>query len=301
MTASHKRDLIGYGNAMPSVEWPGGARIAISLVVNFEEGAERTPLYGDAAAESTGEGFMVPAGVRDPRNETFFEYGMRVGFWRLIDILDRQDVPATFFICAKALETNPEAARTITARGHEPAAHGYRWLPIYTLGREEERRQLHLAVQRIRELTGERPLGWYSRGASMHTRSLVMEEGGFLYDCDSYADDLPFFVEHESRPWLVVPYSLETNDIKFYRSPGYSTPNDFFNHLTAAFDCLYREGARAPKMMSVGLHLRYAGRPARAAALERFIAYARAHDGVWFARRADIARWWLDNHHRFTR
>ena len=290
------RDFIGYGDTCPKVTWPDGARIAVSLVINFEEGAERSPIYGDPVAEGMGETVPVPSGYRDLRNESSFEYGTRVGLWRLFDIFDRLDVKSTFFISGQALEENPLAGREITAREHEAAGHGHRWLPTYTLGKEEERRQLEKAVTIIEKFTGQRPLGWYARSPSVFTRELVVEEGGFVYDCNSFADDLPYFVNVQGRKWLVLPYSQETNDVKFQLAPGYAEPDDFFRQLRAAFDYLYREGETHPKMLSVGLHLRMAGRPARAAAVERFIRYAQAFPGVWFARRIDIARWWLEHY-----
>ena len=289
------RDFVGYGNKVPKVSWPGGARIAVSLVVNYEEGAERSLAEGDDSAEGMGESAAVPDGMRNLRNESLFEYGTRAGLWRLLDIFQRQDVKATFFICSRSLEQTPEGGREITAGGHEAAGHGHRWLPTYTLGREEERRQLQQAVASIEALTGQRPLGWYARSPSIHTRGLVVEEGGFVYDCNSFADDLPYFVDVKGRKWLVLPYSQETNDIKFVLAPGYAEPDDFFRQLRDAFDCLYQEGERSPKMLSVGLHLRMAGRPARAAALERFIRHAKDFPAVWFARRIDIARWWLEH------
>ncbi len=295
-----ERDFIGYGPDQPRITWPGGARIAISLVVNFEEGSERSPLYGDASAEPGGEGYAVPPGVRDLRAESWFDYGTRAGFWRLQRMLRRCGVPATYFLCAQALERVPEAAEAIMRDGHEPACHGYRWLPIFDLGRDEERRHLRLAVETIRRLTGERPLGWYSRGESPHTKDLLLEEGGFVYNCDSYAEDLPYFIRHRGQRMLMLPYSLETNDIKFYRPPGMSAPGDFFRWLKASFDCLYDEGLTHPKMMSVGIHMRLAGRPGRAEALERFIRYAQGHPDVWFARRIDIARWWLQHYAHLT-
>lgn len=290
------RDLVGYGKDYPRIAWPNGARIAISFVINFEEGSERSPLLGDPVADPTGEAFAVPAGQRRLINESLFEYGARVGFWRLVDIFDRYDVKITAFACGMALELNPEAAREITARGHEAASHGYRWAPGGFRSREEERDYIRRAVEAGERTTGERPLGWFSVGNTEHTRELLVEEGGFVYDCDSFADDLPYFVNVKGKRWLVIPYDLVTNDGLFSRPPGYSEPMDFFYQLKAAFDWLYQEGATHPQMMSVGLHKRFAGRPARANALEEFIRYARSFPGVWFARRIDIARWWLEHY-----
>jgi allantoinase len=290
------RDFIGYGRDAPQVDWPGGARIAVSLVVNFEEGAEQTPIYGDPEADRMRERFAVPPGQRDLRTESFFDYGSRTGYWRLLDVLDSHDVKATFFISGHALEENPGAGREITERGHEPCGHGYRWAPLYVLGVEEERRQIRLAVEAIKKETGQRPLGWNSRGQSLATRGLLIEEGGFLYDSDSYAEDLPYFVEANGKKWLTIPYSFETNDMKYFRPPGHGTPDDFLAQLKATFDCLYAEGDTHPKMMSIGLHMRYSGSPAGASAVADFIKYARSYPRVWFARRIDIAHWWLDHY-----
>lgn len=288
-----RRDFIGYGKDRPRIEWPDGARIAISLVVNYEEGSERTPLYGDPTTDPMTEGFGVGRGFRDLSNESFYDYGTRVAFWRLLDLFDIHAVPVTFYACAVALEQNVEAARAITARGHEPCSHGYRWLPSYGLTIEEEREHIRKAVESIRQTTGERPVGWNTRGPSLHTRRLLIEEGGFLYDSDGYADDLPYFVSAEQKKWLVIPYTFETNDMKLWRPPGVSAPGDFYDYLKEAFDCLYEEGSSHPQMLSIGLHMRHIGRPGRIGALEDFIRHAKSLPRVWFARRADIARWWL--------
>ncbi len=290
------RDLIGYGKDYPQISWRDGARIALSFVVNFEEGSERTPQNGDSIADPTGETFGVPAGQRSLINESLFEYGGRVGFWRLLDILGNHDIKATFFACGMALEMNPDAAREITANGHEPASHGYRWMPSDFKSREEERQYILRAIDAGEKTTGERPLGWFSVNPTEHTRELLIEEGGFVYDCDSFADDLPYFVEVGGQKALVIPYDLVNNDGPYSRPPGYSEPGDFFSQLKAAFDCLYEEGASHPKMMSVGLHMRLSGRPGRANALEEFIRYAKSFPDVWFARRIDIARWWLEHY-----
>ena len=290
-----QRDFVGYGKNPPKVEWPGGARIAVSLVVNFEEGAELTPLYGDPEADRMRERFVVAPGRRDLRTESFFDYGSRAGYWRLLDVLDAHAVKATFFISGHALEQNPAAGPEITRRGHEPCGHGYRWAPLFVLGVEEERRQIRKAVEAIEKATGQRPLGWNSRGQSPSTRGILIDEG-FLYDCDTYAEDLPYFVQANGVKWLTIPYSFETNDMKFFRPPGHGTPDDFLAQLKATFDWLYEEGRTQPKMMSIGLHMRYSGSPAGAAAVSDFIKYARSFEGVWFARRIDIARWWLDRY-----
>ena len=291
-----KRDLIGYGDEYPRIKWPGGARIAISLVINFEEGSELNPLLGDPVAEPTGEAFPDSLGQRRLINESLYEYGSRVGFWRLLEILDKNDVKATGSACGMALELNPESAREITARGHEIASHGYRWAPASIDTMEEEREYIRKSVDATLRTTGERPLGYHATTSSGHTRELLVEEGGFVYDTDSYADDLPYFVDVHGKKWLVVPYDITTNDMLFSHLPGYAQPEDFFFQLKEAFDCLYEEGATHPQMMSVGLHLRFAGRPGRGKALDEFIRYAKSFPGVWFARRIDIARWWLEEY-----
>ena len=287
------RDFVGYGPSPEPIEWPNGAQIAVSVVVNYEEGAEYSTLDGDAFHEPTNEvPSPVPAEQRDLANESFFEYGSRVGVWRLMDILDEHQVPATFYCCALALERNPAVATEIVRRGHEVCGHGYRWEESFRMTREQEREALHKAVASIMATTGVRPRGWYVRyGPSVNTRELVVEEGGFVYDSNAYNDDLPYYTEVHGRPWLVIPYSLEVNDTRFWRG-GMSTPSDFYETMHNSFDRLYREGATYPKMMSIGLHCRIAGRPSRAVALERFLDYAGEHDGVWFARRIEIAEWW---------
>ena len=291
-----KRDFVGYGNDYPKIEWPNGARIAVSLVVNFEEGSEKTPLNGDEFPEGSGDGFTVKGRRRDVRNESAFDYGTRRGFWRLMDIFDKHGVKITVFGCAMALELNRDASRAVVDAGHEIISHGYRWIPHYELTRDEEREHIRRAAQVIEDITGKPCQGWFSRNPSDSTRELLVEHGGFLYECDSMADDLPYFIDVLGTRVLVIPYSLELNDGRFGRAPGYSEPRDFFLRLKEAFDCLYEEGESHPQMMSVGLHLRTVGRPARATPVEEFIEYAKGHSGVWFARRIDIARWWLDNY-----
>ena len=292
-----ERDVVGYGKNVPQVRWPGDARIAVSMVVNYEEGAEYSTLDGDSHHETNGEvPSPVPSGDRDLNNESFFEYGSRVGVWRLMDLLDRHEVPATFFCCALALERNPEVADEIVSRGHEVCGHGYRWEESHLMDREAERDSIAKTVVSFRETTGVRPLGWFTRyGPSVNTRDLVVEEGGFVYDSAGLNDDLPYYVTVQEKPWLVVPYSMETNDARFWRG-GLVSVGDFYEYLKETFDCLYEEGETHPKMMSVGLHCRIAGRPARSRAVARFLEYAKGHERVWFPRRIDIARWWLTHY-----
>jgi peptidoglycan/xylan/chitin deacetylase (PgdA/CDA1 family) len=290
------RDFVGYGEGYPRVTWPGDARVAVSIVVNFEEGSERSPLHGDPSAGPPLEGFVTPPGVRELRKESFFEYGPRVGLWRLLEIFDRASVPVTVNACGMALELNPLAAQEFAQRRYDMCGHGYRWLPLYMLSDEQEREHIHKAVAAITATVGYRPVGWNSRGPSERTRAFLIEEGGFIYDSDSYNDDLPYYVAAGERSWLTIPYSFETNDMKYLRSPGHSAPADFEAQLRSALECLHREGETHPKMMSVGLHLRLSGRMAAAAAVEGFLKYAQDLGDVWFATRAEIARWWLLNY-----
>ena len=292
-----ERDLIGYGKDAPPIEWPGGARIAVSLVVNYEEGAEYSTMDGDSHHETNGEvPSPVPAGDRDLNNESFFEYGSRVGVWRLLDMFRRYGVASTFFCCALALERNPGVAREIPGQGHEVCGHGYRWEEYHLMDRDAEQDAIAKTVESLQRTTGERTVGWFTRyGPSVNTRDLVVEHGGFVYDSIGLNDDLPYYVTVKERPWLVVPYSMETNDARFWRG-GLVSVNDFYDYLKDTFDVLYEEGRTHPKMMSVGLHCRIAGRPARSRAVERFLQYARQMPGVWFARRDEIARWWLERY-----
>ena len=295
-TQHRERDFVGYGKDYPKIAWPNKARIAISLVVNYEEGSERSLLYGDATGEPRGEGFFVPAGTRDMRTESIFAHGSRVGVWRLLDIFHRHDVKSTFFACALSLDRNRVVSREVTARGHEPSSHGYRYYPSFGLSREEEREHIRKAVELTQEATGQRCVGWFSRCPTIQTRELLIEEGGFLYDNDSFADDLPYFVSVSGRKWPVLPYTLEINDMKYWFPPGYSDPDDFVLQMKAAFDCLYEEGETHPKMMTIGLHSRYSGKPSRTSAIDEFIRYAKGFPGVWFARRIDIAKWFVENY-----
>lgn len=293
----NERDFVGYGPNPPHVEWPNGARLAISVVVNYEEGSEYSLLDGDPQREVNNEvPSPVPLDQRDLANESFFEYGSRAGVWRIMDILGEYEIPATFFACALALERNPHVGPEIVRRVHEVFGHGYRWEEYFAMDREAERESMRKAVESLTRITGEHPFGWYTRyGASVNTRELVVEEGGFLYDSCSYADDLPYYTPVNGKKWLVVPYSLESNDTRFWRG-GMSSPSDFYETLKNTFDRLYYEGATRPKMMNVGLHCRISGRPSRAATLQRFLEYARSFEDVWFARRVDIARWWLQKY-----
>lgn len=294
------RDYVGYGRSQPKVHWPGGARLAVQIVVNYEEGSEYSIPAGDNRNEAVGEApNQTPPEHRDLRVESVFEYGSRAGIWRLLRLLDDFSVKATFFAAAVALERNPDVAHALREVGHEPAAHGWRWYEHWKLGREQERDRMLAAIRSIETTCGERPRGWYCRyGPSVHTRELVVEEGGFRYDADAYNDDLPYFVEVKGSPHLVVPYTLVYNDMRF-TSGAHSSPGDFFETMRAGFDYLWEEGATSPKMMSIGLHPRIAGQPPRAGALRDFLEYAHERGDVWFARRIDIAEHWWENHTAF--
>ena len=288
-----ERDFIGYGQNAPKVEWPNGERLAVSVVVNYEEGSEYSVLDGDSQGEGPS---VVKPGDRDLYMESNFEYGSRAGVWRIFKILDDYSVKSTFFVCALALERNPDVAKEIVNRGHDIVGHGYRWEEYHSMDRETEKKTISKAVESIQRTTGQRPIGWYTRSSpSVNTRELLVEEGGFLYDCNSYADDIPFYATVKDRKWLVVPYPLEVNDYQFHQGL-ISRPSDFYEIMRSAFDRLYEEGATHPKMMSIGLHCRMVGRPARALALAQFLEYAKSKSGVWFAGRNEIANWWLNKY-----
>ena len=291
-----QQDFVGYGRNPPRAEWPNGARVAVSLSVAYEEGSEYSLLDGDPHREPTGEIVSpVPMDQRDLVNESMFEYGSRVGVWRVLDLLDRQEVRATFFCCGLALERNPEVGPEITRRGHDICGHGYRWVEAFKMDREAESEDIRKTVEVIHRVAGQRPLGWHNRYAnSLNTRELVVEEGGFLYDSNAYNDDIPYFVSINDGSWLVVPYSFDTNDARSYRAGG--SVADYSQSMVDTLDRLYEEGEVSPKMMSVGIHCRISGRPGRSEALERFIQYAKGFPGVWFARRSDIARWWWERY-----
>lgn len=289
------RDFLGYGGRPPDPRWPDGARVAVSVVVNVEEGAELSLSAGDERNETVYEVTEEVVGVPDACMETHFEYGTRAGYWRIMDVLDRVGVRATLNACGRAIEVSPWLAKDAVRRGHEVSAHGYRWESHAHLSEGEERAKIARAVEAIRSATGIRPVGWHTRSApSPNTRRLLVEEGGFLYDSDAYSDDLPFFVTVEGKPHLVIPYSFDTNDMHFHQgTQRFVTASDFAEYVTDAFDCLWREGATAPKMLSVGLHLRMIGRPGRIGGLERVLAHMGDKGGVWFARRDEIARHWI--------
>ncbi|MCY4210553.1 MAG: allantoinase PuuE [Gammaproteobacteria bacterium] len=295
----YPRDLIGYGGRPPDPRWPGGARLALQIVLNYEEGAENSVLHGDAASEtflSEIIGAEAFAGVRHKSMESLYEYGSRAGLWRLLRIFRERDIKVTVFGVAMALQRHPEALQAMLKDGHEIACHGWRWINYQCVDEATEREHISLAVQTLTAMTGSPPLGWYTGRDSPQTRRLVVEHGGFLYDADSYADDLPYWEVVNNRAHLVIPYTLDVNDMRFTTNQGFNSGDQFFSYLKDTFDLLYREGETAPKMMSVGLHCRIVGRPGRAAALARFLDYVQQHQGVWICRRVEIARHWYETH-----
>lgn len=299
----YPRNLTGYGATPPQANWPGGARIALQFVLNYEEGGENCILHGDDASEaflSEIVGAQPLANARHMNMESIYEYGSRVGVWRLLKLFARKEIPLTVFAVAMAAERNPDVIRAMVDAGHEVASHGYRWVDYQYVSEDTEREHIEKAVEILTRVSGERPLGWYTGRNSPNTRRLVAEHGGFLYDADAYNDDLPYWVEEAGEPQLppqlIVPYTLDANDMRFATAQGFNSGDQFYSYLKDSFDVLYAEGAETPRMMSVGLHCRLVGRPGRIAALERFMDYAKGHSDVWFCRRIDIANHWRAEH-----
>ncbi len=308
---NYPRDLAGYGRNPPHPAWPGQARIALQFVLNYEEGGENNVLHGDAASETFLSEIIGAAAfpMRHMSMESLYEYGSRAGLWRVLRMFEQRGLPLTVFGVAMALKRNPEAVAAFRELGHEIACHGLKWISYQNIDEATERAHMAEAVQIMREVTGSAPLGWYTGRDSPNTRRLVVEHGGFAYDADNYGDDLPFWEKvaitgadgaPAVKPQLVVPYTLDTNDMRFAAMQGFNSGTQFFDYLKDAFDVLYAEGdpngLNQPKMLSVGLHCRIVGRPGRAAALARFLDYVQQHDKVWITRRIDIAEHWRATH-----
>jgi putative urate catabolism protein len=290
------REYLGYGATPPDPKWPNGARLALSFVLNYEEGGERTILEGDGESESFLHevvGAPPTIGRRNLNTESMFEYGSRAGFWRIHRIFTSHGLRLTVYAVGQALERNPEAARAMVDAGWEVASHGYRWIDYIEWDEEAEREHFRLAIEAIEKTCGQRPVGWYTGRLSDNTRRLVVETGGFLYDSDSYADELPYWVEVEGQDHLVIPYTLDNNDMKFMSTNGFVTSSQFLEYLVDAFEQLHAEGGR---MMNVGLHCRIVGRPGRAPALDKFLAHVKQKEDVWVTTRAEIARHWREHH-----
>ena len=291
----YPRDLVGYGATPPDPKWPGRARIALQFVLNYEEGGENSVLHGDAASEtflSEIVGAQAFVGQRHMSMESLYEYGSRVGVWRMLKLFRHYNIPLTIFAVAMAMERNPAVVEAFMQAGHEIANHGLRWINYQDVPLKVEREHMQRAIEIQKRLTGERPLGWYTGRTSPNTRRLVVEDGGFEYDADDYSDDLPWYDTRHGKPQLVVPYTLDANDMRFLAVQGFNSGEQFYAYLKDSFDALYAEGRDTPRMMSVGLHCRIAGKPGRIFALERFLRYVSKKPGVWFARRIDIARHW---------
>jgi putative urate catabolism protein len=295
LSDDYPRDLVGYGRKPPKAKWPRGASVALNFVLNYEEGGENAVLHGDKASEAfLSEIIGAPAleGVRHMSMESIYEYGSRVGVWRILDLFRKHKLPLTVYGVAMAMERHPQAVEAMLEDGHEIASHGWRWINYQYVPLEVEREHMQRAIEIHKRLTGERPLGWYTGRTSPNTRRLVVEDGGFVYDADDYNDDLPWYDTRYGKPQLIVPYTLDANDMRFATAQGFNAGDQFFNYLKDSFDVLYAEGNR---MMSVGLHCRLVGRPGRLASLERFIKYVKGKN-AWVTRRIDIARHWLKIH-----
>ncbi|EOA06379.1 xylanase/chitin deacetylase [Herbaspirillum frisingense GSF30] len=300
---TYPRDLAGYGRNPPHAHWPGQARVALQFVLNYEEGGENCVLHGDPASEQFLSEIVGAAAypARHMSMESIYEYGSRVGVWRILREFEKRGLPMTIFGVAMALQRSPDVTQAFQELGHEIACHGLRWIHYQSMDIETERAHMREAVQIFRELTGSAPLGWYTGRDSPNTRQLVVEHGGFAYDSDYYGDDLPFWTEVETasgekRPHLVVPYTLDSNDMRFATPQGFNTSEHFYQYLKDSFDVLYEEGEEAPKMLSIGMHCRLLGRPGRFRALQRFLDYVQSHDKVWICRRIDIAEHWQKTH-----
>lgn len=294
-----ERDLIGYGGRPPHPQWPNDARVALQFVLNVEEGAESSVLNGDAESEAYLHelpGRPARRGERDPSVESLYNYGARAGVWRLLELFRERNLPLTVFASGRALELNPPLVRALVASGHEIAGHGYRWLDYHRIPEDEERQHIRRTIRLIEALTGQRPRGWYTGRVSLSTRRLLQQEGNFLYDSDAYDDDLPYWLPDSSPAHLIIPYTLVNNDARYLLPGGFACGDDFFQQLRDAFDQLWHEGEHVPKLMSIGLHGRISGHPARAMALARFLDFISRQQQVWICRREEIARHWRQMH-----
>jgi allantoinase len=298
MSKKSLRDMIGYGSKQLKVSWPNNARIAVQIVLNYEEGAESSVLNGDKNAEVFLSEIIgaEPVKARHMSMESLYEYGSRSGFWRLHKLFQEKKIPITIFGVGMALEKNPEICKAIKDAKYEVASHGWRWIDYQNIKKSEEKKHMQLAIKTHKNIFGERPLGWYTGRCSPNTRDLVLEDGGFLYDSDSYSDDLPYWETRDKKKQLIIPYTLDNNDMRFATNQGFNTGDHFFTYLKDSFDALYEEGKTNPKMMSVGLHCRLIGKPGRIQSLKRFLDYILKHEDVWICKRIDIAKHWIKNY-----
>ena len=298
MLKKNIRDMIGYGSEELKVVWPNNARIAVQIVLNYEEGAESCILNGDKNSEIFLSEIIgaKPIKGRHINMESLYEYGSRAGFWRLHKLFQENNIPITVFGVGMALEKNPDICKAIKDVGYEVASHGWRWIDYQNIKKSEEKKHMKLAIQSHKQIFGERPNGWYTGRCSPNTRDLVMEDGGFLYDSDSYNDDLPYWETRGKKKQLIIPYTLDNNDMRFATNQGFNTGDHFFTYLKDSFDALYEEGKTSPKMMSVGLHCRIIGKPGRIQSLKKFLDYVLKHEDVWLCKRIDVAKHWIKNY-----
>ena len=298
MKNKYPRNMIGYGNKLLKVEWPNKAKLALQFVLNYEEGSENCVLHGDTYSETFLSEIIgaKPIKGRNMNMESLYEYGSKRGFWRIHELFQEKKMPLTVFGVAMALERNKEICEEIKKSDYEIASHGWRWIDYQNVPRSTEKKHMQLAINSIKKIFGERPLGWYTGRCSPNTRNLVIEEGGFLYDSDSYNDDLPYWETKGKKKQLIIPYTLDNNDMRFATNQGFNSGDQFFTYLKDSFDALYDEGSYAPKMMSVGLHCRLIGRPGRIQSLKKFLDYVLEHKNVWICKRIDIAKYWIKNY-----
>lgn len=300
MTETYPRDMIGYGRNPPDPKWPGGARVAVQFVLNYEEGGENTILHGDPASEaflSDIAGAVPLVGTRNMNMESMYEYGSRAGFWRVFRAFTERKMPLTVYAVAMAMERNPDGVKAMMEAGWEMASHGWRWIDYQNMSELAERAHVRKVLEIHERMTGSKPDGWYTGRTSPNTRRLVLEEHpGLVYDSDSYADDLPYYTHEFGKPHLIIPYTLDVNDYRSVAGSYLSTAEELFTYWRDSFDMLYAEGAEAPKMLNIGLHCRLVGRPGRTVALIRFLDHVLSHDKVWVCRRIDLAKHWLKHH-----
>tara|TARA_B100001996_G_scaffold144190_1_gene109685 strand:- start:2284 stop:3189 length:906 start_codon:yes stop_codon:yes gene_type:complete len=298
MAKKYSRNMIGYGSNNIKIVWPNNARLALQIVLNYEEGAENCVLHGDKHSETFLSEIIgaLPIKGRHINMESFYEYGSRRGFWRLHKLFSEKNIPVTIFGVAMALERNPDVCKAIINGNYEVASHGWRWIDYQNIKKTVEEKHMKLAIKTIKKIFGKRPLGWYTGRCSPNTRDLVIKEGGFLYDSDSYSDDLPYWEYRNNKKQLVIPYTLDNNDMRFATNQGFNSGDQFYTYLKDSFDVLYEEGKTSPKMMSVGLHCRLIGRPGRIQSLKKFLDYVLKFNDVWICKRVDIAKHWIKNY-----
>ena len=298
MNKKYPRNMVGYGKKLPKVKWPNNAKLALQIVLNYEEGSENCVLHGDKSSEVFLSEIIgaQPIKGRHINMESLYEYGSRRGFWRIHELFQEKKIPITIFGVGMALEKNLEVCQAIKESGYEVASHGWRWIDYQKVSRSTEKKHMQMAIKSIEKIFGKRPLGWYTGRCSPYTRDLVMEEGGFLYDSDSYSDDLPYWEVRGKKRQLIIPYTLDNNDMRFATNQGFNSGEQFYTYLKDSFDALYNEGNTNPKMMSVGLHCRLIGRPGRIQSLKKFLDYVLKHEDVWICKRIDIAKHWIKNH-----